>query len=154
MRGRGGRAADEEEAASFLAPGKEGRREGSWVSGVGGARGDSKGVTSRLGRPLPPPVGRRSSLSSWKKTALPGSAPSRPGPPHIAITATANTATAEPVRHRGSATGPARPASMRSRPSPEGVRASRLYLRSTGPWPHGPAPGLSHLLLPPLPSPL
>ncbi|XP_025238129.1 uncharacterized protein LOC112622602 [Theropithecus gelada] len=73
VRGRGGLAADEEEAASFPAPGKEGRREGSWVSGVGGARGDSKGVTSRLGRPLPPPVGRRSSLSSWKKTALPGS---------------------------------------------------------------------------------
>ncbi|CAD7678016.1 unnamed protein product [Nyctereutes procyonoides] len=110
-----------------------------------GAQGDGEDperLTFRPARPPPPPVGPRSSLSCWNKTALPGSAPSRPGPPHIAIAATATTAAEEPVRHRGSATGPKRPASMRSRPSPKGTPASRRYLRSTGLRPRGPAPGL------------
>lgn len=88
-------------------------------------------------------LGRRSSLSYWKKTALPGSAPSRLGPPHIAIAATATTAAEKPDRHRRSATSPVRPASMRTLPSPEGAGTSRRYLRSTGPEPRGPAPGLS-----------
>lgn len=99
-------------------------------------------LTFRRVRPPPLLVGRRNSLSCWKKTALPGSAPSRPGPPHIAIAATATTAAEEPVRHRRSATGPPRPVSMRSRPSLEGFPASQRYLRSTGLRPCGPAPGL------------
>ncbi|XP_029799042.1 collagen alpha-1(I) chain-like [Suricata suricatta] len=92
-------------------------------------------LTFRRAWPPPPPVGPRSLLSCRKKTALPGSAPSRPGPPHIAIAPTATSATEKPVRHRRSATGPPRPVSMRSRPSPEGSPASQRYLRSTEPDP-------------------
>lgn len=87
-------------------------------------------------------------MSYCKKTALPGSAPSRFGPPHIAIAATATTAAEKPVRHRRLVTSPVRPASMRTLPSPEGAGASRRYLRSTGPEPRGPAPGLSSPLPP------
>eukprot|EP00071_Canis_lupus_P047910 XP_022281467.1 basic proline-rich protein-like [Canis lupus familiaris] len=133
-----------------LPAGPVGKREGSRVSGAQGDGEDPERLTFRPARPPPPPVGPRSSLSCWNKTALPGSAPSRPGPPHIAIAATATTAAEEPVRHRGSATGPKRPASMRSRPSPKGTPAGRRYLRSTGLRPRGPAPGL---LSPPHSSP-
>lgn len=71
-----------------------------------------------------------------------------PRAPYIAIVATSTTAAEEPVRHRRSATGPARTASMRTLLSPEGAPTSRRYLRSTGPGPRGPAPGL----FPPLPA--
>lgn len=71
-----------------------------------------------------------------------------PRAPHIAIAATSTTAAEEPVRHRRSATGPARPASMRTLLSPEGARASRRYLHQQVPARVAPPPGL----FPPLPA--
>ncbi|KAK2113923.1 hypothetical protein P7K49_008189 [Saguinus oedipus] len=101
-------AADEEEAASCLAPGKEGRREGSWVAlGVYLSPGSASSPACRTEKL----VVQLEDDDPTRVTTIP------PRAPHIAITATANTATAEPVRHRRSATGPPRAASMRSRPT-------------------------------------
>ncbi|XP_077875918.1 uncharacterized protein LOC144366162 [Ictidomys tridecemlineatus] len=130
---RPGAASDSEQPVERPERARRGRREGGrflpgpWERGteggvvsVGSDRTRSReGLTSQPSPPLLSSVGWKSSVSSWKKTSLPGSAPFRPGPTHNAIAATATTATEEPVRHRRSATGPEPPASMRSRLSPK-----------------------------------
>lgn len=112
---RPGRESRTRRGGRFLSgPGKEG-------PGPGRAPAVRGGLTSRPARPRLASVRwRRSSASSWK-ASLPRSAPSRPGPTHIAIAANATAASRESARHRRSAPGPAPRASMRSRLGPQGA---------------------------------
>lgn len=99
-----------------------------------GSRAGSEQLTSQPARPRLAPVQRRSCASGWK-ASLPRSAPSRPGPAHIAIAAPATTAKPGACSSRTLGSQPRAAGEHAQSPRSQGCPAGERYLRSTGPGP-------------------
>lgn len=120
---RGGRFLSDPAGEMDLAP----------VAGAG-SRAGSEELTSQPARPRLAPVRRRSCASGWK-ASLPRSAPSRPGPTHIAIAAPATTAKPGAGSSRTLGSRPRAAGEHAQSPRSQGCPARERYLRSTGPGP-------------------
>lgn len=120
---RGGRFLSDPAGEMDLAP----------VAGAGSRAGNEE-LTSQPARPRLAPVRRRSCASGWK-ASLPRSAPSRPGPTHIAIAAPATTAKPGAGSSRTLGSRPRAAGEHAQSPRSQGCPARERYLRSTGPGP-------------------